>query len=146
MAKVDGSPVQATFRRSLYRWSVAGIPGIFLLLSLSSLAQSRQTWEADSFYPYDSPQAIGLEASAGVLAMASGVLVVRILRMGLFATEDGLLIRNLTRSHHLRWAEIDRFERPAPFGAWRNTGLRVCLKDGEGDPLSGPVAMRPGVG
>lgn len=115
------------FRRSGQRWWLAGGISLFALVGLSGVPASSHD---DGFYPPDSAFVIGSRLFYGLMAVGSIVLVVLVLRMGLFATPSQLVVRNLIHRHAIRWDEIESFRPPVPYGAWRGTGLQILLRTG----------------
>lgn len=115
-----------TFRRTWYRILLGFVTGCFLLIGVATAA----TEDKDSYYEPDSAFIIGSRIGYGIVALISFVLLVRIVRLGIFVNEDGVLVRNLFRTPFVAWPEIARFGRPAGYGLWRKTGLTVVRIDG----------------
>lgn len=84
----------------------------------------------DSYYAADSAFAIGSRVAFACVALASAFLLVKVVRMGMFTDEDGLTVRNLWRTHRVAWDAIAGIERPARYGTFRNTGIKIGLTDG----------------
>ncbi|PZS17250.1 MAG: hypothetical protein DLM57_08840 [Pseudonocardiales bacterium] len=57
---------------------------------------------------------IGMQIVGAVFGVGSAILLTRSVRIGLCVDADGALIRNMLRTRHVAWSQIDRFElRPA---------------------------------
>ena len=66
---------------------------------------------------------------AGVV-LACVLLGVRIVRLGIYAGPDQLVVRDYFRTYRVDWTAIAGFEPPPPYGALRKAGLRIRLADG----------------
>jgi hypothetical protein len=124
---MSDSTTKVTFRRSLNRWWLVACAAGFAVIGLVMIPESSHE---GGYYAPDSTFAIGSRVFYGLIVVVSLFLVVRVARMGIFADDDGLTIRNVFNSHRVAWEEIARFERPAAHGAFRNTGLRVVMRKG----------------
>lgn len=100
---------------------------MFALVGLSGVPASSHD---DGFYPPDSAFVIGSRVFYGLMGVSSIVLVVLVLRMGLFAGPSQLVVRNLFHRHAIGWDEIESFRPPVPYGAWRGAGLQILLHTG----------------
>jgi hypothetical protein len=49
-------------------------------------------------------------AVTAVLGALCGIPLIRLARVALIADSDGLLVRNVWRTHRLAWQDVDRFE------------------------------------
>lgn len=61
---------------------------------------------------------------------------------GVVVTPNEVRIRNITRTHVVRWGEVDRFEL-GRYKLWPQIGV-VVLKDGRRIPMTGVQAVRYG--
>jgi len=67
------------------------------------------------------------ESLAGLMLVGVGVMVAGVARSGAIVHQDGITVRQLLRSRHLTWSEIDHFEVKAPL---LKGALRIYLTDG----------------
>ncbi len=85
-------------------------------------------------------RALGDSASPAVIAIDAGLMVgflvpaVRFPRNGVVTSPSGIVIRNILRTHVLRWDEVERFEIANDFVP--NGGVAV-LNDGTRIPMTG---------
>ena len=112
------------YKRSYRRWQyyvsmISGWLGVVFLLLLT-LAPGTT----------DDPNPPGLRVTWAVLAVAVAWVMLRTVRMCVVIREDGVVIRNTIRSHHLRWSEIDHVSRPAGYGKRFKSGVKFHLRDG----------------
>lgn len=124
----DARSTTYRFRRSANRWWLAGCCGVFALVGFSQLGES--AYEG-GYYASDSAYVTGSRIAYGLLAISALVLMVGILRMGIIADPNTLLVRNLVKRHALRWDEIESFRRPAPYGRYRRFGVQIVLRSGQ---------------
>lgn len=64
------------------------------------------------------------------IAVALGRLVIRLARRGVWASHEGLTVRNALRTYRIDWSDIAAIERPPPYGTLRNAGVQVVLRNG----------------
>lgn len=117
---------EMSFKRNLNRWWLVACIGVFGLVGLSGIPQSSHE---GGYYATDSAFVIGSRVFYGLIAVASMFLMVKVARMGIFADEAGLTVRNVVRNQRAMWSEIAGFERPTAYGALRRTGLKVVLRE-----------------
>lgn len=123
-----GDRVIAQFRRTPYRMFVAACIGSFVAIGLiRSIASGGDAGAQRVSGVGDLP---GLVSAWGAIALVALVALVAWVRLGVVARQSGLTIRNLVRREHVGWDAIDRFERPAPYGSTRHTGLQIHMRDG----------------
>lgn len=72
---------------------------------------------------------IAILAVAVTIAMAW--IALRIYFASIVATPKGLIVHNYFRTHTVEWGDITGFGPPAPYGKWRDTGLRIERASGE---------------
>jgi len=63
----------------------------------------------------------------GLILMGLGVMVAGVARSGVIVGQDGITVRQLLRSRHWTWSEIDHFEVKVPL---LRGALRIYLTDG----------------
>lgn len=117
---------EMSFKRNLNRWWQVTWIGVFCLLGLSGIPESSHE---GGYYATDSAFVISYRVFSAVFAVASLFLMVKVARMGIFADEGGLTVRNIFNTQRAAWNEIVGFERPARYGGLRRTGLKVVLRD-----------------
>lgn len=117
---------KVSFRRSFSRWWLFGCTSVFALVGLSGIPESSHE---GGYYDTDSAFVVGSRLFYGTMALVSIFLMIRIARMGIFADDTGLTIRNVFRTHRVEWGEVLGFERPATYGRMRRAGLKVMLRD-----------------
>lgn len=144
MVRDRAGTASPAFTRPFTRWWLFGCCGLFCVIALSQIPAS--SYE-DSYYAPDSAFVIGSRMVFTCLAVVFLFIMVKIARMGMVSDEDGLTVRNLWRTHRVAWAAIEAFHRPARYGAFRNTGIKIVLTDGStvyaGLYSAGPL-NRPG--
>lgn len=123
---MPGAPEEASFRRSLSRWWLAACISGFALVGWAGVPESSHD---GGYYATDSPFIVGSRVFYGLMGILSLFFMVKVARMGVFADRDGLIIRNVFRTHRIDWSDIAGFERPAPYGRLRDAGLKVVLLD-----------------
>lgn len=121
-----GGSAEMSFRRNANRWWLVACLGGFLAIGLAGIPESAHE---GGYYATDSGFVIGYRVFNGVMALASLFLMVKVARMGIFADQDGLTIRNVFRTYRVDWEEIVGVERPARYGAFRRTGLEIAVRD-----------------
>jgi hypothetical protein len=67
---------------------------------------------------------------AGSITIVITAFLVGILRTGIWASPDALVIRNPLRTHRIRWDAIERIDPPANYGRMWKAGILVKTKDG----------------
>lgn len=67
------------------------------------------------------------ESFAGLMLVGGGVMVAGVARSGAIVDQDGITVRQLLRSRHWTWSEIDHFEVKFPL---LKGALRIYLTDG----------------
>jgi hypothetical protein len=122
----DNERGEMSFKRNLNRWWLVACIGAFGLIGLSGIPQSSHD---GGYYATDSAFVIGSRVFYGLIAVASLFLMVKVARMGIFANEAGLTVRNVFRNQRAMWSEIAGFERPTAYGPLRRTGLKVVLRE-----------------
>lgn len=87
-------------------------------------------------YAPDSAFVIGSRVAYGVFAAYCAVMFIRCLRVGVWITNDALIVRNYHYSRTVPWDQIARFELPDSFDGFREAQLRLHLVDGSSVPVS----------
>ena len=73
---------------------------------------------------------LGQRAFYAPMALMVLWTTIGVFRQGIWSGPDGLLVRNVFRRYDIDWADVEAIERPPVYGAWRNAGLRIVLRDG----------------
>jgi hypothetical protein len=99
-------PTTMTFRSNVTRRAAAYIATLFLILIGMGIADFAGAYSLSHTFQGN---------VAGTLFIAVGLLgfgwsTLRLARMGVFVTKDGVLIRNWLRSTRLRWPDIASFQ------------------------------------
>lgn len=128
--RITGDQELARFRRSSSRMLIAFLIGCFFVIGLAGATRSDARFDEESVYDSDSLAEYGFRAFYGMIAVVSLAVSVGWLRKGILATSSGVTVRNLVRRVHVPWDQIERFERPARYGAMRRTGLQIHRRDG----------------
>jgi hypothetical protein len=68
------------------------------------------------------------ESLAGLILVGVGVMIAGVARSGAIVGQDGIIVRQLLRSRHWTWFEIDHFEVKVPL---LRGALRIYLTDGK---------------
>lgn len=111
-------------RRTRVRWWFATMVSASLLIWVSGI------FVADGPDPAKQPGA-AQQLVCGLLALATAMLIVGILRQGVWVDRDGVTVRNVFRRYRLAWVDIAAIEPPPSYGAWRNAGIQIVLRSGE---------------
>jgi hypothetical protein len=103
-------------QRSFVRWWICVcVSGFFLFCLVSAIAGEASTFGTVVW---------------SVLAAGALVLMIRIVRMGIFLSAERVTFRNYFCTYQFAWDEVDRFEAPPPYGLRRKDGVRARLRDG----------------
>jgi hypothetical protein len=105
-------------------------------------------------YASDSAYVIGSRIAYGIAAVGTLILAIRYARTGIYVTHSQVIVRNVWKTHHIPWEEIESFAPPMGYGGLRKTGLQIHRSDGSAigvarvswTPDSGgdPGGRRPG--
>ena len=96
---------------------------IFLLVAVSGLFAAGPDGT-------DSPTLLQLLIVAPFAALTLWITV-GVFRQGIWSDASGVSVRNVFRSYQASWSEVERIERPPPYGKMGNAGLQIVLKSGE---------------
>jgi hypothetical protein len=121
---VEQSPlsVAQAFRRSGARWWSAACISLFLLIFLSGLiAAGPNGTETPSLLQ---------QLVCGVLSAGTLLLIIGVLRQGVWIDDQGIRIRNVFRAYRASWQEVKAIDPPPSYGALRNAGIQIVLRDG----------------
>lgn len=124
--RVSDRAAKVSFRRSFNRWWLFGCTSVFALIGLAMIPESSHE---GGYYDTDSAFVVGSRVFYGTMAVVSIILMIRIARMGIFADQTGLTIRNVIKTHRVEWSEVVGFERPAAYGRVRRAGLKVMIRN-----------------
>lgn len=81
-------------------------------------------------YPSDSAYVIGSRIAYGIAAVGTLILAIRYARTGIYVTHSHVIVRNVWKTHHIPWEEIESFAPPTGYGGLRKTGLQIHRSDG----------------
>lgn len=115
-----------SFKRSAHRWFLVACIGGFGLIGLVDIPAS--AYEG-GYYASDSAFVIASRTFSALVAIGSLFFGIRVARMGIFADETGLTVRNVLRTQRALWGEIAGFGPPGAYGSLRRTGLKIVLRD-----------------
>lgn len=121
---------EVSFKRSAHRWFLVACIGGFGLIGLVDIPAS--AYEG-GYYASDSAFVIASRTFSALVAIGSLFFGIRVARMGVFADETGLTVRNVLRTQRALWGEIAGFGPPGAYGSLRRTGLKIVLRDRAGD-------------
>lgn len=108
------------FRRTPVRLFLTFCVSLILLVAVSAL-----------FFDGDGgPPTLGQRVFYAPLALVTLWTTIGVFRQGVWSGPDGLIVRNVFRRYDIDWADVEAIERPPPYGALRDAGLRIVLRDG----------------
>jgi hypothetical protein len=81
------------------------------------------------YYPSGSAFVTGSRIAYGIAAAGTLILAIQYARTGVYVTRSQVIVRNVWRTHHIPWEEIDSFAPPG-YGSPHNPGLQIRRSDG----------------
>jgi hypothetical protein len=118
---------RSTYRSGAVRIAVVVIATMGFLFVIGGLSSS------------EGAKTVDVQILAGASLLASALILVRGLLIGVLVREGGILVRNFFHSFHLRWDEIERFELKYHLLTLTPSMCHVVLLEGRTRPITSIV-------
>lgn len=64
------------------------------------------------------------------LALLALWITIGVFRQGVWSSPQGITVRNAFKKYQAPWSEVESVGQPPEYGAWRNAGIPIRLRDG----------------